>query len=110
MLRLAVSLAAVSAAAASIAQGASSGSQPVRPRQADALAAPLALRSVKRVQRGTQLQLRVKTRGDWSAYDVASHPGTSLCLVLFYGAPQRPRSRVCVGVAHGAVALTEVML
>src|SRR4051812_21017902 len=110
MLRLAVAFAAASAAAVSIAQGASLGWHPVRDRQADVRPAALALRSVQLVQRGAQLELRVRTRGAWSAHDVASQPGKSLCLLLTYGTPARARSRVCVGATYGAPVLTEVML
>src|SRR4051794_29821939 len=107
---LGLTVLAASAVAAAVAAGSPFGAPPVRRGSGNAGASILALRGVRLGQRGTQIELQIDTRGSWSAHDIDDRLGRSLCLVLFYGAPARARSRVCVTAAHGAAALNEVAL
>ncbi|HWC26624.1 MAG TPA: SGNH hydrolase domain-containing protein [Solirubrobacteraceae bacterium] len=63
---------------------------------ADAAGSPLDLRAVSLGQRGTEVVLRFATAGDWEPSQLSNIEGRALCVRLFYGGLQTPRSRICV--------------
>ncbi|MDX6669189.1 MAG: hypothetical protein QOK04_2569, partial [Solirubrobacteraceae bacterium] len=60
------------------------------------VAGPLDLDSASFDQHGSQLALRVHTRGQWRPHDLDAVPGRSLCLNLFARTGSGPRATLCV--------------
>jgi hypothetical protein len=108
--RLAVSLVVATGLTGCQAKASLFGLPPAHPRQGGAGVGVLGLRSVQLGQSGTQFELRVKTHGRWSAHDIVSRPGRSLCLLLLSGTSARPRARVCVAEERGVPRLSEIGL
>jgi peptidoglycan/xylan/chitin deacetylase (PgdA/CDA1 family) len=73
------------------------------PAAASAAGGPLDLASASLRQDGLDLQLTVRTRGEWAGRALTARPGRSLCLVAFQG---RRRHFVCAVSSGTHVALT----
>jgi peptidoglycan-N-acetylglucosamine deacetylase len=75
----------------------------VLPSSATAAGGPLELASASLRQDGLQLELTIRTRGEWAARALSARPGRSLCLVTFQGSRRR---FVCAVSAGSHLALT----
>lgn len=71
----------------------------------DAPFSPLDLTAVTFGQQGARMTLQVTTAAPWSARQLDTGAGRSICIKLFYGRLGRPRARVCVLARDGAPRL-----
>jgi SGNH domain (fused to AT3 domains) len=76
---------------------------PIHADPPDPTSGPLDLASASVRQQGTRFELRVSTRGAWQGAQLSVGGPASLCLVLSYGRPTRPRSEACIAGRHGSL-------
>jgi SGNH domain (fused to AT3 domains) len=83
---------------------------PIHAAPPDPTSGPLDLASASLRQQGTRFELRIATRGAWQGARLSVRGPASLCLVLSYGRPVRPRSQACVVTARHRAFLRSATL